>query len=110
MDTVEKKRVGGIERRAPKYTHDPMDSSMPGLPVHHQCLEFAQTHVHQVSDAIQPSFFYSIKGKKTNIMCINCNSIKKKNFNEKVKMMYVYINKFIMIVDLKSQLLHSSPN
>ena len=38
-------------------------------------------------------------------MCINCNSIKKKNFNEKVKMMYVYINKFIMIVDLESQLL-----
>ena len=29
--------------------------SMPGFPVHHQLLEFAQTHVHQVSDAIQPS-------------------------------------------------------
>ena len=27
----------------------------PGLPVHHQLLEFTQTHVHQVSDAIQPS-------------------------------------------------------
>ena len=34
---------------------DPMDHSMPGLPVHHQLLELAQTHVHQVSDAIQPS-------------------------------------------------------
>ena len=34
---------------------DPMNSSMPGLPVHHQLLEFTQTHVHQVSDAIQPS-------------------------------------------------------
>ena len=33
---------------------DPMDCSMPGLPVHHQLLEFTQTHVHQVSDAIQP--------------------------------------------------------
>ena len=33
----------------------PMDGSMPGLPVHHQLLEFAQTHVHQVGDAIQPS-------------------------------------------------------
>ena len=33
---------------------DPMDSSMPGLPVHHQLLEFTQTHVHRVSDAIQP--------------------------------------------------------
>ena len=28
---------------------------MPGFPVHHQLLELAQTHVHQVSDAIQPS-------------------------------------------------------
>ena len=34
---------------------DPMNSSMPGLPVHHQLLEFTQTHVHRVSDAIQPS-------------------------------------------------------
>ena len=33
----------------------PMDCSMPGLPVHHQLLEFTQTHVHWVSDAIQPS-------------------------------------------------------
>ena len=32
-----------------------MDGSTPGLPVHHQLLEFAQTHVHQVGDAIQPS-------------------------------------------------------
>ena len=34
---------------------DPMNRSMPGLPVHHQLPEFTQTHVHQVSDAIQPS-------------------------------------------------------
>ena len=34
---------------------DPMNRSTPGLPVHHQLLEFTQTHVHQVSDAIQPS-------------------------------------------------------
>ena len=34
---------------------DPMDCSPPGLPVHHQHSEFTQTHVHQVSDAIQPS-------------------------------------------------------
>ena len=31
-----------------------MDCSMPGLLVHHQLLEFTQTHVHWVSDAIQP--------------------------------------------------------
>ena len=34
---------------------DPMDCSMPGLPVHHQLPEFTQTHVHWVSDAFQPS-------------------------------------------------------
>ena len=31
-----------------------MDRSMPGLPVHHQPLEFTQTHVHWVGDSIQP--------------------------------------------------------
>ena len=31
-----------------------MDCSTPGFPVHHQLLELAQTHVHRVSDAIQP--------------------------------------------------------
>ena len=34
---------------------DPMNCSTPGLPVHHQLPEFAQTHVHRGSDAIQPS-------------------------------------------------------
>ena len=34
---------------------DPMNHSTPGLPVHHQLLEFTQTNVHRVSDAIQPS-------------------------------------------------------
>ena len=34
---------------------NPMNCSMPGLPVHHQLPEFTQTHVHRVSDAIQPS-------------------------------------------------------
>ena len=32
-----------------------MNCSMPGLPIHHQLPEFTQTHVHWVSDAIQPS-------------------------------------------------------
>ena len=34
---------------------DPMDCSTPGFPVLHYLLEFAQTHVHQANDAIQPS-------------------------------------------------------
>ena len=36
-----------------------MDCSMPGLPVHHQLLELAQTQVHWVSDSIQPSHLLS---------------------------------------------------
>ena len=34
---------------------DPMNRSTPGLPVHHHLPEFTETHVHQVSDDIQPS-------------------------------------------------------
>ena len=34
---------------------NPMDCSTPGFPVHYQLLELAQTHVHRVDDAIQPS-------------------------------------------------------
>ena len=34
---------------------DPMNHSMPDIPVHHQLLKLAPTHVHQVDDAIQPS-------------------------------------------------------
>ena len=34
---------------------NPMDYSMSGFPVHHQLLELAQTHVHWISDSIQPS-------------------------------------------------------
>ena len=38
---------------------DPMNCSTPGLPVHHQLPEFTQTHIHRVSDAIQPSHHLS---------------------------------------------------
>ena len=34
---------------------EPMDHSTPGLPIHHQLLEFTQTHVHWLGNAIQPS-------------------------------------------------------
>ena len=34
---------------------NPTNCSTPGLPVHHQLLDFTQTHIHQVGDAIQPS-------------------------------------------------------
>ena len=39
--------------------YDPMNRSTPGLPVHHQLLEFTQTHAHQVGDAIQPPHLLS---------------------------------------------------
>ena len=39
---------------------DPMNRSTPGLPVHHQLPEFTQTHVHRVSDAIQPAISSSV--------------------------------------------------
>ena len=38
---------------------DPMNCSTPGLPVHHKLPESTQTHVHWVSDAIQPSHLMS---------------------------------------------------
>ena len=38
---------------------DPMNHSTPGLPIRHQLLEFTQTHIHQVGDAIQPSHPWS---------------------------------------------------
>ena len=38
---------------------DPIDCSTPGFPVHYQLLEFIQTHVHRVRDAIQPSHHLS---------------------------------------------------
>ena len=61
-----KKKVGGGQKtykKAPSSVQslgcvrlcDPMDCSTPGLPVHHQLLEFTQTPVQGVTDAIQPS-------------------------------------------------------
>ena len=48
-------RSDQISRSVVSTLCDPMNCSTPGLLVHHQLLEFTQTHVHRVSDAIQPS-------------------------------------------------------
>ena len=45
----------------------PQDCSTPGLPVHHQLLEFTQTHIHWVGDAIQPSYPLSSPSPPTSI-------------------------------------------
>ena len=47
-------QFGSVTQLCPTLC-DPMNRSMPGLPVHHQLPEFTQTHVHRVGDAIQPS-------------------------------------------------------
>ena len=60
-DTEEGKRGTGPNIKCCSVTQlcptlwDPMDYSMPGFSVHHQLPELAQTHVHWVSEAIQPS-------------------------------------------------------
>src|SRR5574337_339386 len=46
---------------------DPMNHSMPGLPVHHQLPQFTETQLHQVSDAIQPSHLLSSPSPPTPI-------------------------------------------
>ena len=51
-DSVQFSSVQSLSR---VWLCDPMNCSTPGLPVHHQHPEFTQTHVHWVSDAIQPS-------------------------------------------------------
>ena len=48
-------RSDQISRSVVSDSLRPHNRSTPGLPVHHQLPEFTQTHVHQVSDAIQPS-------------------------------------------------------
>ena len=56
---------------------DPMNCSMPGLPVHHQLPELAQTHVHRVGGAIQPSHsltysFHSLEPVLCSMSSPNC--------------------------------------
>ena len=46
--------IGSVQQLSCVRLCDPMNHSTPGLPVHHQLLEFTQTHVHKVGDAIQP--------------------------------------------------------
>ena len=54
LDYLVSQSVSSVAQSCPTL-RDPMNCSTPGLPVHHQLPEFTKTHVHQVSDAIQPS-------------------------------------------------------
>ena len=48
------KEFSSVAQLCPTFC-DPVNHSMPGLPVHHQLPKFTQTHIHRVGDAIQPS-------------------------------------------------------
>ena len=52
--TIRSDQIRSVAQSCPTHW-DPMNHSTPDLPVHHQLPEFTQTHVHRVSDAIQPS-------------------------------------------------------
>ena len=52
--TVRKHQFSSVTQSCPTF-YDPMNRSTTGLPVHHQLLEFTQTHAPEVGDAIQPS-------------------------------------------------------
>ena len=54
--------VSSVTQSCPTLCN-PMNHSMPGLPIHHQLPESTQTHVHQVCDAIQPSHPLILGGK-----------------------------------------------
>ena len=53
-DQIRSDQIKSVAQSCPTLC-DPMNRSTTGLPVHHQLPEFTQTHVHRVSDAIQPS-------------------------------------------------------
>ena len=55
----EENQFSSVQSLSPVRLWDPMNHSMPGLPVHHQLPEFTQTHVHRVSDAI-PAILSSV--------------------------------------------------
>ena len=53
-------KFGSIQLLSRIWLCKPVDCSMPGFLVHHQLPELTQTHVHWVSDAIQPSHTHSV--------------------------------------------------
>ena len=63
---------------------NPMDYSTPGFPVHHQLPELAQTHVHQVGDAIQPSHLLSSPSPPALNLSLNQGLFKWVSFSHQV--------------------------
>ena len=52
--TIRSDQIRSVAQSCPALCN-PMNRSTPGLPVHHHLPEFTETHVHPISDAIQPS-------------------------------------------------------
>ena len=83
---------------------DPMNHSMPGLPVYHHLPKNAQTHVHQVGDAIKPSHIYLTAQRKfclakltinfveneDSVLCFKINTLKLFCLKKCVSVHYVY--------------------
>ena len=68
----------------------PHDCSTPGLPVHHQFPESTQTHVHQVSDAIQPSYPLTSTSRPTFSLSHHQGLFKWVRFSHKVAMVFEF--------------------
>ena len=78
---------------------DPMNHSTPGLPVHHQLLEFTQTHVHWVSDAFQPSHPLSSPSSPAPNPSQHQGLFQWVNYSHEVaKVLYIYIYFIIMVL------------
>ena len=56
MPDLEESQFSSVQSLSRVRLCDPMNRSMPDLPVHHQLPEPTQTHVHRVGDATQPSY------------------------------------------------------
>ena len=68
-----------------------MDYSTPGLPVHHQLMEFTQTHIHSVSDAMQASHPLSSPSPPT----FNLSRHQKTLFKKKKRTNQIFCNSLI---------------
>ena len=76
-------RFSSVAQSCPTLCN-PMDCSMPGFPVYQQLLELAQTHVHQVGNAIQPSHPLSSPSPPTLNLSLNQGLFKWVNFLHQV--------------------------
>ena len=73
-ETISSVQFSSVAQSCPTLCN-PMNSSTPGLPVHLQLPEFIQTHIHRVSDAIQPSHPLSSPSPPSPNPCQHCSGL-----------------------------------